>query len=87
MQEVLTILLTVLGGLGIFMLIPAEVLPLVRPHLPESGFAPIQIVVGVVYVLAVIGMYGMFYPWRIESVLHRLGLMDHPELPEEGEKK
>ena len=73
--------------MGIFMLIPAEVLPLVRPHLPESGFAPIQIVVGVVYVLAVIGMYGMFYPWRIESVLHRLGLMDHPELPEEGEKK
>ena len=73
--------------MGLFMLIPAEVLPLVRPHLPESGFAPIQIVVGVVYVLAVIGMYGMFYPWRIESVLHRLGLMDHPELPEEGEKK
>ena len=73
--------------MGIFMLIPAEVLPLVRPHLPESGFAPIQLVVGVVYVLAVIGMYGMFYPWRIESVLHRLGLLDHPELPEEGEKK
>ena len=73
--------------MGIFMLIPAEVLPLVRPHVPESGFAPIQILVGVVYVLAVIGMYGMFYPWRIESVLHRLGLMDHPELPEEGEKK
>ena len=73
--------------MGIFMLVPAEVLPLVRPHVPESGFAPIQILVGVVYVLAVIGMYGMFYPWRIESVLHRLGLMDHPELPEEGEKK
>lgn len=73
--------------MGIFMLIPAEVLPLVRPHVPESGFAPIQILVGVVYVLAVIGMYGMFYPWRIESVLHRLGLMDHPELPEEGAKK
>ena len=73
--------------MGLFMLIPAEVLPLVRPHVPESGFAPIQIVVGVVYVLAVIGMYGMFYPWRIEKVLNKLGLMDHPELPEEGEKK
>ena len=73
--------------MGLFMLSPAEVLPLVRPHLPESGFAPVQIVVGVVYVLAVIGMYGMFYPWRIESFLHRLGLMDHPELPEDGEKK
>ena len=55
--------------MGLFMLIPAEVLPLVRPHLPESGFAPIQLVVGVVYILAVIGMYGMFYPWRIESAL------------------
>lgn len=73
--------------MGIFMLIPAEVLPLVRPHLPDSGFAPIQVVVGIVYILAVVGMYGMFYPWRIESVLHHLGLMDHPELPEEGEKK
>ena len=59
--------------MGIFMLIPAEVLPLVRPHVPESGFAPIQILVGVVYVLAVIGMYGMFYPWRIEAALKRLG--------------
>lgn len=73
--------------MGLFMLIPAEVLPLVRPHLPESGFAPIQIVAGIVYILAVIGMYGMFYPWRIEMVLNKLGLMDHPELPEEGEKK
>ena len=55
--------------MGIFMLIPAEVLPLVRPHLPDSGFAPIQIVVAFVYVLAIIGMYGMFYPWRIETAL------------------
>ena len=55
--------------MGIFMLIPAEVLPLVRPHLPDSGFAPIQLVVAFVYVLAIIGMYGMFYPWRIESAL------------------
>lgn len=55
--------------MGIFMLIPAEVLPLVRPHLPDGGFAPIQLVSLFVYILAVIGMYGMFYPWRIEKLL------------------
>ena len=55
--------------MGIFMLIPAEALPLLRPHLPESGFAPVQIVVAIIYVLATIGMYGMFYPWRIEKAL------------------
>ena len=58
--------------MGIFMLIPAEVLPLVRPHLPESGFAPIQLLVAFVYVLAVIGMFGMFYPWRVEAMVARL---------------
>jgi hypothetical protein len=58
--------------MGIFMLIPAEVLPLVRPHLPESGFAPIQLLVAFVYVLAVIGMFGMFYPWRVEAALAKL---------------
>ena len=58
--------------MGIFMLIPAEVLPLVRPHLPESGFAPIQLLVAFVYVLAVIGMFGMFYPWRVEAALATL---------------
>ncbi len=58
--------------MGLFMLIPAEVLPLVRPHLPDSGFAPIQLVVALVYILAIIGMYGMFYPWRVEAVLRRL---------------
>ncbi len=57
--------------MGLFMLIPAEVLPLVRPHLPDSGFAPIQLVVALVYILAIIGMYGMFYPWRVEAVLRR----------------
>ena len=58
--------------MGIFMLIPAELFKLTRPFLPESGFAPVQIVVGVAYVLAIIGMYGMFYPWRIEAVLKRI---------------
>ena len=69
MKEILTILLTVLGGLGIFMLIPAELFKITRPMLPDGGFAPVQIVVAFAYVLAVIGMYGMFYPWRIETAL------------------
>ena len=37
--------------------------------LPDGGFAPVQIVVAIAYVLAIIGMYGMFYPWRIETAL------------------
>ena len=55
--------------MGIFMLIPAELFKLTRPMLPESGFAPVQIVVAVAYLLAIVGMYGMFYPWRIETAL------------------
>ena len=55
--------------MGIFMLIPAELFKVTRPLLPDGGFAPVQIVVAVAYVLAVIGMYGMFYPWRIETAL------------------
>ena len=55
--------------MGLFMLLPAELFRVTRPMLPESGFAPVQIVVGAAYVLAVVGMYGMFYPWRIERAL------------------
>ena len=55
--------------MGIFMLIPAELFKVTRPILPESGFAPVQIVVAIAYLLAIIGMYGMFYPWRIEAAL------------------
>ena len=55
--------------MGIFMLIPAELFKITRPMLPDGGFAPVQIVVAFAYVLAIIGMYGMFYPWRIETAL------------------
>ena len=55
--------------MGLFMLIPAELFKVTRPMLPESGFAPVQIVVAVAYVFAIVGMYGMFYPWRIETAL------------------
>lgn len=58
--------------MGIFMLIPAGLFRLLRPMLPESGFAPVQIAVGAAYVLAVVGMYGMFYPWRIEKAIARI---------------
>ena len=58
--------------MGIFMLIPAELFKVTRPILPESGFAPVQIVVAIAYVLAVIGMFGMFYPWRVEAALKRV---------------
>lgn len=61
--------------MALFMLLPSEVLPLVRPHLPESGFAAIQLVVIFVYILAVIGMYGMFYPWNIEKILKKIGVL------------
>jgi hypothetical protein len=58
--------------MGIFMLIPAELFPHLRPHLPESGFAPVQLLVGLAYVLAIIGMYGMFYPWKIEEMIKKM---------------
>ena len=58
--------------MGLFMLMPAELFKITRPLLPESGFASVQIVVAVAYVLAVVGMFGMFYPWRIEAALRRI---------------
>jgi len=59
--------------MGIFMLIPAELFRLTRPILPEHGFAPVQVVVAIAYALAIVGMYGMFYPWRIETALKWAG--------------
>ena len=54
--------------MAIFMLLPATVFRFTRLMVPESGFAPVQILVGLMYVLAVIGMFGMFYPWKVEKV-------------------
>ena len=54
--------------MAIFMLLPATVFRFTRLMVPESGFAPVQLLVGFMYVLAVIGMYGMFYPWKIEKI-------------------
>lgn len=71
--------------MGIFMLAPSELFPILRPHLPESGFAPIQVLVGLAYFFAIVGMYGMFYPWRIEAVLNWL-FKRHAGASQTGEK-
>ncbi len=57
---------------GIFMLLPAEALKATRPLVPASGFAAVQLLVAVFYLYAVVGMYGMFYPWRLETALRKL---------------
>lgn len=57
---------------GIFMLVPASLFRTTRLLVPESGFSSVQILVALGYLYAVVGMYGMFYPWRIEKALHFL---------------
>jgi len=52
---------------GILMLIPAELFKATRPVLPDGGFAAVHILVVTAYVGAIVGMYGMFYPWRLEK--------------------
>ena len=64
---------------GILMLIPAELFKTTRQLLPaEPGFAAVHVFVVTAYVGCVIGMYGMFYPWRLEKaldlILRRAGL-------------
>ena len=54
---------------ALMMLLPGEVFKVTRPMLPDGEFAPVQVVVALMYVFAIIGMYGMFYPWKIEEKL------------------
>ena len=76
------------GVMAVFMLAPASVFRVTRLMVPESGFAPVQLLVGFMYVLAAVGMYGMFYPWKVEKVF---GIGDGKERkpgregPKEGE--
>ena len=77
--------------MGIFMLMPASLFRTTRLYLPDGGFAPVQILVALGYVYAVIGMYGMFYPWRIEKALRFLlgkgrGESAAPETAEPAER-
>ena len=52
---------------AILMLFPALMFRTTRLLVPESGFAPVHLFVATAYVAAIVGMYGMFYPWRIEK--------------------
>lgn len=56
---------------GILMLMPASLFDTTHLYRPPAGtlFAPVDTFVCVAYVLLVIGMYGMFYPWRAERFL------------------
>lgn len=57
---------------GILMLIPAELFKVTRFYLPSSGVALVHLFVVTAYLGAVVGMYGMFYPWRLEKGLEIL---------------
>lgn len=54
---------------GILMLFPASLFRVTRLLLPESGVGAVHVFVVMAYVAAVVGMYGMFYPWRLEKGL------------------
>lgn len=57
---------------GILMLYPASLFRVTRLLVPASGFAMVHVLVIFAYISAIIGMYGMFYPWRIEKALNFL---------------
>lgn len=54
---------------GIMMLLPAELFKTTHAYRPPAGtwFAPVDLFVYAAYLGAIIGMYGMFYPWRLEK--------------------
>ena len=58
-------LLPIRGVAAIFMLFPAELFPVIRLEPTPWRLA----LVVVAYICAIIGMFGMFYPWRIRQVL------------------
>ena len=58
---------------AILMLFPAELFKTTRLLTPSSGFAAVHIIVLFAYAAAVVGMYGMFYPWRLEKAMTWFG--------------
>ena len=56
---------------GIMMLVPAALFRTTHAYRPPQGtlFAAVDLFVIVAYIGAIIGMYGMFYPWRLEKGL------------------
>lgn len=58
---------------GIFMLFPATAMKTTRLLVPSPGeFAPVQLLVLVFYFYAIVGMFGMFYPWHLENLFRRV---------------
>ena len=57
---------------GLFMLFPALAMKTTRLLVPAPGeFAPVQLLVLLLYLYAVCGMFGMFYPWHLENLVRR----------------
>lgn len=54
---------------GILMLFPASLFRTTRLLLPASGVGLVHLFVVFAYLCAMVGMYGMFYPWRLEKAL------------------
>ena len=56
---------------GLMMLMPASLFRTSHAYRPPAGtiFAPVDVFVYVAYIIVIIGMYGMFYPWRAEKFL------------------
>lgn len=52
---------------GVLMLIPAELFKVTRLLVPECGIAPVHVIVAAAYAGAVVGMFGMGYPWKLEN--------------------
>ena len=63
---------------GILMLLPAELFKTTHMYRPPAGtwFAAVDLFVYVAYAGAIVGMYGMFYPWRLEKGLDILLKVD-----------
>ncbi len=55
---------------GLLMLIPAELFKTTRLFVPDTGFVSVHVFVITAYLGAMVGMYGMFYPWQLEKALN-----------------
>lgn len=54
---------------ALLMLFPASLFRTTRLLLPESGVGAVHVFIVFAYIAAIVGMYGMFYPWRLEKGL------------------
>ena len=56
---------------GLMMLMPASLFRTTHTYRPPAGviFASVDLFIYVAYIILIIGMYGMFYPWRAEKFL------------------